>query len=86
MQSVGNSDKLWAHSVVEVEGAGGFADFGRRQRTERHKGFERKRLIGEDCMMLVYCFVTMDVFAVDKMEKLAENIDGLSVCCLEQID
>lgn len=38
---------LTQHSVVEVEAAGVFADFGRRQRAEGHKHFERKRLTGD---------------------------------------
>lgn len=86
MQLVGDSDKLWAHSVVEVEAAGVFAEFGRRQRVEGHEDFERKRLTGEAYTMLVYCFGMMDVFAVDEIEKLFEDIDALSVCCFEQID
>lgn len=68
MQSVGDSDKLWAQSVAEVGESGILVDFDLRPRAE------------EADMKLVYCFPTVCMFGVDEMDKSAEDIDD--VCCL----
>ena len=81
MQSFGDSDKLRAHSAVEVDAAGVLADFDLSPRAEGYADFEWKRLAEEADTMLVYWFGTMYIFGIHEMDKPAEDIDD--VCCFD---
>lgn len=80
MQSFGDSDKLWAHSAVEVDAPGVLPDFDLRPRAEEYEDFEWKRLAEADTM-LVYWYGTMHIFGTLEMDKSAEDIDD--VCCYD---